>query len=121
MPRSRLFIALAAVASLAGGMGAAQSASAADIASHDAARPWVQHHPRQAQVLHREHLQLARIHRERAEGRISRGQAHALAAETRGIAREEHADARAHGGRLTRHDHRVLNRQLNAQSRAIGR
>ena len=117
MPRSRIFVAVAALASLAGGMGAAQGASAADI--H--ARPWALHHPRQAEVLHREHHQLARIHRERAEGRISRGQAHAMAAETRAIAREDHSDARAHGGRLTRHEHRVLNRQLNAQSRAIGR
>lgn len=117
MTRSRLFVALAAFASLAGGMGAAQSASAADIA----ARPWAMHHPRQAQILHREHHQLVRIHRERAEGRITRGQAHAMAAETRAIGREERADARAHGGRITRHEHRMLNREMNAQSRTIGR
>jgi Ni/Co efflux regulator RcnB len=116
MTRSRIFIAIAALASLAGGMGAAQTASAADIA-----RPWAHHHPRQAQVLHREHNQLVRIHRERAEGRITRGQAHAMAAETRAIGHEERADARAHGGRITRHEHRELNRELNAQSRTIGR
>lgn len=112
MARPRILIAFAALASLAGGI---QSASAADIA----ARPWAMHHPHQAQVLHREHVQLARIHQQRAEGRISAGQAHALAAQTRGIGREARADARAHGG-LTRHDSHVLNHQLNAQSRAIG-
>ncbi|MDE1915842.1 MAG: hypothetical protein KGJ57_05970 [Sphingomonadales bacterium] len=117
MTRSKIFIAVAALASLAGGTGLAQSASAADVA----ARSWSLHHPRQAQVLHREHRQLVRIHRERAEGRITAGQAHALAAETRAIGREDRADARAHGGRITRHEHREMNRQLNAQSRTIGR
>lgn len=108
MTRSRLLIAVAALASLAGGIG---TANASDFSRH---------HPRQAQVQHREHVQLERIRHERAEGRISHAQARALAHETRAIGRESRADARAHGG-LTRHDHRVLNHQLNAQSRAIGR
>ena len=107
---SKLAIALAAAASLAG---------FASTASAEGA--WGHHHPRQHQVLRREHHQMARINRERREGEITRGQARALRHGDRAIAMQDHADARANGGYITKGEQHRLNAEENAQSRAIGR
>ena len=86
-----------------------------------AATHWSRHHPRQHQVLAREHHQLARIRHERREGELTRGQARALRASDHAIAMQDRADARAHGGHITRFEQHRLNAEENAQSRAIGR
>lgn len=85
------------------------------------AGPWVRHHPRQAEVLGRTHHQVARINEERREGDLTGSQARALRAQDRAIAQEDHADARANGGHITKSEQHQLNQQLNAESRVIGR
>ena len=85
---------------------------AAPASAHDA--HWRHHHPRQAQVLHRDHLQMRR------HGEITGGQARALRQNDRAIAHEDHADARANGGKITHAEQKAMNQQLNAQSKAIG-
>ena len=115
MRHSKIVLALAAAASL---VSFGSAASAMPYAAHrDHQR---HHHPRQHEVLAREHHQLHRINRERREGEISGRQAQALRAHDRGIAREMHADARANGGHITPGEQHALNQQLNAQSRVIG-
>jgi hypothetical protein len=86
-----------------------------------AATAWARHHPRQHEVLAREHHQIARINRERREGELTAGQARALRASDRSIAAQDHADARANHGYITPAQQHQLNAEENAQSRAIGR
>lgn len=95
------------------------AAGMAASATPSFASEWARHHPRQAQVLHREHHQLHQIARERRDGEISRHEAHVLRAREHRIAHEEHAYARAHGGRLTRGEQRHLNHEENRVHRAI--
>ena len=108
MSKSKLLIAFAVVDALL------------MVASPAMAATWSQKHPRQHEVLAREHNQIRRINQERREGELTRGQARALRAGDRAIAREDHADARANGGYITRGQQAQLNRQENAQSAAIG-
>lgn len=82
---------------------------------------WARHHPRQHQVLAREHRQIARINHERREGEITAGQARAERATDRSFARQDRADARANGGYITRAQQHQLNAEENAQSHVIGR
>ena len=91
---------------------------AAPASAHDA--HWRHHHPRQAQVLHRDHHQMHRINAERRHGEITGGQARALRQNDRAIAHEDHADARANGGKITHAEQKAINQELNAQSKAIG-
>lgn len=108
MKNLRLIVALAGLASLA-------------VASSQAmAATWGQKHPRQHEVLAREHHQIHRINREQREGELTRGQARALRQGDRAIAAQDHADARANGGYITKAQQRQLNREENAQSQAIG-
>ncbi|WP_206244099.1 hypothetical protein [Novosphingobium terrae] len=106
--KTKLILAVATVASLFAG------AASADAAT------WRQHHPRQAEVLGREHHQLARINTERRNGEITGQQARAMRASDRAIAAQDHADAHANGGYITRGEKHQLNREENAQSAAIG-
>lgn len=108
MSMSKIAVAVAGLASL---LVVANPASAAT---------WGQRHPRQHEVLAREHNQIRRINTERREGEITGGQARALRAGDRAIARQDHADARANGGYITKAQQRQLNGEENAQSRAIG-
>ena len=96
----------------------ASLATVGSNASPAAAKTWVQTHPRQHQVLAREHHQIARINQERREGELTRGQASALRVSYRAIARQDHADARANGGPITRQEQRQLNHE---QKRPVGR
>ncbi|WP_298670212.1 hypothetical protein [uncultured Sphingomonas sp.] len=82
---------------------------------------WGRHHPRQHEVLKRAHHQIARINHERREGEITGAQARADRATDRAIMRQDHADARANGGYITRAEQRQLNAEENAQSRTIGK
>ncbi len=107
---AKLILGVASVAALAA---LAAPASAAGI--------WDHRHPRQHEVLAREHHQLRRIDAERRHGEISGGEARAERHEDRAIAMQDHADARAHHGAISRREHRQLNGELNAENRTISR
>ena len=107
---SKLLLGFVSVASLA--------AFAAPASAEGA---WGHHHPRQHEVLAREHHQMHRIAAERREGEISRGQARALRHGDRAIAMQDHADARARHGSISRREQHQLNGELNAQGRTISR
>jgi hypothetical protein len=103
---------LVALMSLSLAVGAASSASAA---------PWLQHHPRRAEVNARLRHQNLRIDRERREGELTKVQARDLHAEDRGIRADERFDASKDGSHITRPEDRALNSQENAISKQIGR
>ena len=82
--------------------------------------PWQAHHPRQAEVLHRDAHERAIV---RAEGRdhvISRAREHRLLVADRRIDRQDHRMARANGGFITHREQRVLNHEENRVDRRIG-
>ncbi|EGD57476.1 hypothetical protein Y88_3786 [Novosphingobium nitrogenifigens DSM 19370] len=106
--KSKLILALAGAASLL------------TFATPSMAADWGQRHPRQAEVLAREHHQIHRINAERRRGEITGREARALRASDRAIARQDRAYARANGGRITRAEQHRLNAEENATSRAIG-
>lgn len=81
---------------------------------------WDQTHPRRAEVNARLNNQDRRIHEERREGEISRGQAARLHRQDRNIRREERHMAARDNGHITRRDEARLNRQENRVSRRIG-
>lgn len=107
---SKLILACVSVASLA---------SFAVPASAEGA--WGHRHPRQHEVLAREHHQLHRINVERRHGEITRREARAMRHGDRAIAMQDHADARAYHGAISQREHRQLNGELNAQNHAINR
>ena len=113
MSRSKIFIALA-------GLGLVFAASDPAMADPAMASTWAHRHSRQHQVRAREHHQIHRINREHSEGELARGQSHAMRSTDRSIARQDHADARGHGGDITRRERHQINREGNAQSAAIG-
>ncbi|GEP61746.1 hypothetical protein [Reyranella soli] len=82
---------------------------------------WDHNHPRRDQVNDRIAHQERRITRELREGEITRGQAHAMRLQERGIHAEERADAQLHGGHITRVEQAQLNRDLNSVGREIPR
>jgi hypothetical protein len=94
---------------------------AAFAAPASAEGTWGHRHHRQHEVLAREHHQLRRINAERRDGEISGRQARALRHEDRAVAMQDHADARAHHGAISRREQRHLNHELNAENRAIAR
>ena len=82
---------------------------------------WERNHPRRDQVNDRVANQFHRINQERREGELTRGQARALRQQERGVLAEERADARLHGGHITRVEQAQLNRDLNAIGHEIPR
>jgi hypothetical protein len=82
---------------------------------------WERNHPRRDQVNDRIANQFHRINQERREGELSRGQARALRMQERGVLAEERADARLHGGHISRVQQAQLNRDLNAIGHEIPR
>jgi hypothetical protein len=107
MKRTILFaVALAVV-----GFGAACSANA---------NPWVQHHPRRAEVNHRLNNQFHRIRTERREGELNGRQAAYLHTEDRGIRAQERFDASRDRGHITWGEQARLNHEENWVSRQIG-
>lgn len=82
---------------------------------------WQQAHPRRTEVNGRLANQNARIKAGVADGQISHAQAHALRSDDRAIRAEERADASVNGGHITHGEQATLNRQENANSRAIFR
>lgn len=89
------------------------------VAAHANAQTFDQSHPRRAQVNNRLLNQNARIDRGVADGQLTHGQAKAMRADDHAIRAEERADASVNGGHITRGEQRQLNRQENADSRAI--
>ena len=95
---------LLAALGLVAALGAATGASAQT--------PFQATHPARAEVNGRLVKLNHKITVERREGRIGPVKAHMMRAELRRIRQEERADAGRHlGGRLTRVEHRRLNRQ----------
>jgi hypothetical protein len=81
---------------------------------------WQNRHPRRAEVNGRLANQNRRITQERRDGQITRGQAHDLRAEDRGIRAQERFDASHDGGHITKGEQAQLNREENGVSRQIG-
>jgi hypothetical protein len=81
--------------------------------------PWQARHPRQEEVLNRAHRELGRIHEERVEGDLTRGQAQRLRAADERVIREDHRMAYRNGGYITRGQQYRLNRQENHIGRHI--
>jgi hypothetical protein len=80
---------------------------------------WNATHPRRAEVNGRLNNQNARINAGVRDGQLSHGQAAQLHREDHAIRQEERGMAAEHGGHITAHDQRVLNRQENAVSNQI--
>jgi hypothetical protein len=74
-------------------------------------------HPARAEVNHRLVTLNHRVTLDRREGRIGPRKARMMRAELRGIRSQERLDARAHGGRLTKVEHRQLNREETGVAR----
>ena len=86
-----------------------------------AASRWERQHPRRDQVVDRVQHQDRRIREERKEGEITKAQAKALRLSDRSIRLQQRADAKANHGHITRAEQQTLNRELNANSKAIGK
>ena len=82
---------------------------------------WRTSHPRRAEVNARLNNQARRIHQERKEGELTKGQAADLHAEDRGIRAQERFDASRNGGHITRAEQVQLNHEENGVSHQIGR
>lgn len=82
---------------------------------------WQKHHPVRVHDNQRIANQNRRITQEVKEGEMTHKQAHALRADDRKIRQEERDMASQNGSHLTRADQRVLNQQLNENSRDIGK
>ncbi len=97
------------------------TALAGAATSASAETQWQRHHPARVEVNHR----LAHLHRrvvvERREGLMGVRKAHYVRAEERGIRHQERRFASRHGGHLTRHEVRRINREENGVSRQVGR
>ena len=112
MPSSKIFAVLASLAAVVSPMVLGASPAMAST--------WAQRHPRQHEVMAREHRQIRRINHERREGHLTGYQARAMRARDRRIAHQDRAAARANGGYITPHQQNQINREENGQSHAIG-
>jgi hypothetical protein len=81
------------------------------VVDHASLEKWLSDHPRQAQVLRRDWREQDRVDRLFAEGKIDAAQRDAILAELHAAAAEDHADAKADGGRITQEQQAVLDRQ----------
>jgi hypothetical protein len=82
---------------------------------------WQKEHPRRTEVNARLANQNKRIHQERKQGEITKGQAQKLHAEDHAIRQEERTMASTNGGHITKAEQRALNQQENQVSRQIGK
>jgi polyhydroxyalkanoate synthesis regulator phasin len=74
---------------------------------------WAQAHPRQAEVLRRDRFEQDRINALVANGQISAAQGKIILAELKDVAQEDHADAAANGGGITKGQQATMNQQEN--------
>ena len=97
------------------------SASLTSIAASAVAdTQWQKDHPRREQVNKRLGNQNARIHKEVAEGEMSKAKAARLHHEDRQIRQEERDMASQNGGHITKQEQATLNQQENKVSKQIG-
>ncbi len=89
------------------------------VAPAFAARPFVQKHPRRAEVNGRIKNQERRINQGVKNGTMTKEEAHEERQDLRNIKREERAEVKANGGHITKSEQKDLNRQLNANSKDI--
>jgi hypothetical protein len=90
------------------------------VTAPPASASWfARHHPRRAEVNHREWRQQERIDRGIRNGRISPQEAQQLESQERALRGQEHADVRANGGYLTKQQTRQLNREEDTLSHEI--
>jgi hypothetical protein len=82
---------------------------------------WQKEHPRREQVNNRLANQDKRIHEERKEGEITKGQAKQLHREDHAIRKEERTMASTNNGHITKAEQRALNQQENQVSKQIGK
>jgi uncharacterized protein with NRDE domain len=82
---------------------------------------WQKEHPRREQVNNRLANQDKRIHQERKEGEITKGQAQQLHREDHAIRKEERTMASTNNGHITKAEQRALNQQENQVSKQIGK
>ncbi len=80
---------------------------------------FAQQHPRRAEVNKRERNQMRRIHQGVKDGTISKSEAKELRGNVKDVKKEERAEVKANGGYLTKDQQRDLNKDLNANSKAI--
>lgn len=99
--------------------GAATLVATLGLAAQAQAQSFAQTHPRRAEVNERLSNQNARISNGVKDGQLTHGEAKAMRADDRAIRAEERADAAVNGGHITQAEKRNLNRQENANSRAI--
>lgn len=100
-------------------LGAATLVATLGLAAQAEAQSFAQTHPRRAEVNARLANQNARITNGVRDGQLTHGEARALRADDRAMRAEERADAAVNGGHITRAEQRNINRQENANSRAI--
>ena len=89
------------------------------VTAQAGAQTFDQTHPRRAEVNGRLANQNARITNGVKDGQLTHGEAKAMRADDHAIRAEERADAAVNGGHITRAEKHTLNRQENADSRAI--
>ena len=89
------------------------------FAAQAEAQSFDQTHPRRAEVNNRLANQNARITQGVKDGQLTHGEAKAMRADDHAIRSEERADASVNGGHITHAEQRNINRQENANSRAI--
>jgi len=89
-------------------------------AAHAQETKWDKEHPRREEVNKRLENQNDRIHKEVAEGEMSKAKAARLHKEDHQIRQEERAMASQNGGHITKQEQKTLNQQENAVSRKIG-
>ena len=94
-------------------------AATAGLTGAASASPWNVKHPARTEVNTRLANQNARIHIARLNGTISAKQAAQLHRNDRRVRHEERMMASMHGGRLTKFQHKLLNKQENAISKKI--
>jgi hypothetical protein len=94
--------------------------SALVVSAPSASASWFgRHHPRRAEVNHREWRQQERIEQGIHNGSLSPQEAQQLESQERALRQQEHADVRANGGYLTKGQDRQLNREEDMLSHEI--
>jgi hypothetical protein len=94
--------------------------SALAVAAPEASAGWFsRHHPRRAEVDHREEYQQRRIAKGLRNGTLTPGEARQLETQENALKRQEHEEVRANGGYLTKRQTRQLNHEEDTLSHEI--
>ncbi len=98
---------------------AGAAAFAATPAPETPKKEWREHHPLQDQVLQRNKRERARIRKLYKQGKITKAQRNEMLAQTKDVAQEDRADAKATGGGITKGEQKVMNHQQDAIGREM--